>query len=60
MQKPIACDPAERIEHNSKIYFYNDATSPRRDKRTRAQLAALVESIPGLAVEIRRRDEAGI
>jgi hypothetical protein len=58
VHEPVACDPAERIEHSNKIWFYTDATSPRRDKKTRAQLNALVESIPALGVEIKRRAAA--
>jgi hypothetical protein len=52
----IACDPTEWIKHDGRLYHYRDGTAPRRDRGMRARLLALVESIPVLAAEIRRRD----
>lgn len=54
------CDPVEWIKHDEKIYLYTDAASPRRDRKTRAHLQNLIESIPALGDEIKRRDDAAL
>jgi hypothetical protein len=52
---PIVCDPAERIGHSGKEWFYNDATSPRRNGQTRVRLQNLLKAVPELNAEIERR-----
>jgi hypothetical protein len=49
------CDPAERISHSGKEWLYKDATSPRRNAETRKRLKNLVDAIPEIATEVRRR-----
>jgi hypothetical protein len=51
------CDPAERIEFIEQTWFYQDRMSPRRNRRTRERLQALVASIPTLAAELARRGQ---
>jgi hypothetical protein len=50
-----ACDPAERIVHSGKHFFYSDANPPRRDSQTRKRLQTLLDTIPALAAEVQRR-----
>jgi hypothetical protein len=52
------CDPLEWIEHSGKEWLYNDGNQPRYDAQTRAKLKHLMDSIPALAAEVRRRDVA--
>lgn len=55
-QTIVVCDPAERIRHSGKEWLYKDATSPRRNAETRNRLKNLVDAIPELAAEVRRRN----
>jgi hypothetical protein len=50
---PIA--PETRINFETQWWFYNDATSPTRDRKTRAELRKMITSIPDLTAEIARR-----
>ncbi len=54
-QVVTVCDPAERIEHSGKHWFYSDATSPRHDSQTRKRLKNLLDTIPALEAEVRCR-----
>jgi hypothetical protein len=54
------CDPAERINHSGKEWFYKDAIAPRRNAQTRKRLKNLVDAIPELATEVRRRNAAKV
>lgn len=49
------CQPDEWVEHSAKRWLYNDATSPRRNRDTRAKLEGLMREVPELAAEIGRR-----
>lgn len=49
------CDPRERIAKSGHEMLYNDATSPNHDAKTRATLNALLDAVPGLGAEVRRR-----
>lgn len=59
-QAIVVCDPAERIRHSGKEWLYKDATSPRRNAQTRKRLRTLVNAIPELAAEVRRRNTARV
>ena len=50
------CDPHERIKHSGQEWLYRDATSPRRSAQTRRTLQNLLDTIPELAAEVRRRN----
>jgi hypothetical protein len=50
------CDPKERIEHDSQMWFYKDGTSPTFNRETRKRLEAIVESVPEMRAEIERRE----
>lgn len=52
------CDPLEWIEHTGQEWFYNDGSAPRYDSQTRDKLKRLMDSIPAMAEEVRRRDVA--
>jgi hypothetical protein len=52
------CDPLEWVEHSGQEWFYNDASAPRHDAQTRAKLKNLMDSIPAMAAEVRRRNVA--
>lgn len=54
----VVVDPLERIAHDRKEFFYDAATSPRRDKYTREDLQDIVDRFPVLASEIERRFQA--
>ncbi len=54
-QAIVVCDPAERISHSGKEWFYKDATSPRRNAQTRMRLQRLLDTVPRLHAEIERR-----
>jgi|HubBroStandDraft_6_1064221.scaffolds.fasta_scaffold963985_1 hypothetical protein len=49
------CDPLEWVEHSDKEWFYDDATAPRYCAETRAKLKRLMDAIPEMAAEVRRR-----
>jgi hypothetical protein len=53
----VPCDPTEWVQFYAQVWHYHDATSPRRDSRTRLRLRALVGAIPELAAEISRRSK---
>jgi hypothetical protein len=52
------CPPSTWIKHDKKVFFYNDGCTPRRDGKTRATLYGMLESIPALGAEVRKRDAA--
>src|SRR5262249_7895579 len=49
------CEPSNRVLVEGQAWFYRDATSPTRDRQTRAKLKKLIDDIPTLAAEIKRR-----
>jgi hypothetical protein len=54
------CDPRERIQHSGKEWLYRDATSPRRNAQTRNNIQHIMDAIPELAAEVRRRNSAQV
>jgi hypothetical protein len=48
-------DPLEWIEHSDQEWFYDDSNAPRRNAETRRRLQDLMDAIPELAAEVRRR-----
>jgi hypothetical protein len=51
---PVA--PNVRINLEAKAHFYNDATSPTFDKKTRAMLQRVMDRWPSLAAEVAKRE----
>jgi hypothetical protein len=52
------CDSLEWIEHSGQEWFYSDAGDPRCCAATRNKLKRLMDSIPEMAAEARRRNKA--
>jgi hypothetical protein len=56
----VVCDPGEWINYSGKEWLYDDATAPGHDAQTRARLRNLLNAIPALASEVRRRNTAEV
>jgi anti-sigma factor ChrR (cupin superfamily) len=54
------CDPQERIKHSGQEWLYYGAKSPRRSAQTRRALQNLLDAIPEMAAEVRRRNAARV
>jgi hypothetical protein len=48
-------DPATRINFDTQGWIYRDATSPKRDRQTRAMPQRMLKTWPALQREIERR-----
>lgn len=48
-------DPMEWIEHSGQEWLYDDGNAPRHNAETRRRLKDLMDTIPEMAAEVRRR-----
>ncbi|MGC0326255.1 hypothetical protein ABIG06_006884 [Bradyrhizobium sp. USDA 326] len=51
-------DRKTRVIFSGQRWFYSDANPPRRNRQTRARIEALIDQIPELLEEIKRRESA--
>jgi hypothetical protein len=51
-------DSLEWIEHSGQEWLYNDGNPPRYDAQTRNKLKRLMDAIPEMAEEVRRRNRS--